>query len=239
MKLSAPIYHLKRQAKILSRKTGVPLHEALNSIATDEGFAHWSLLAAQHPSTKTVRALLNYLSPGDLLLLGARPGHGKTLLSLELTVEAMKAGRHGIFYTLEYNGTDVLTLFKNLEEDPKDFEGKFELDVSDTISADYIIEQLSEVPAGTIVVIDYLQLLDQKRENPELMIQIRALKSFAKERGLIMVFISQIDRSFDLSLQVFPSLEDVRLPNPLDLKLFDKVCFLNDGEIQISETNSS
>lgn len=82
------------------------------------------------------------------------------------------------------------------------------------------------------MVIDYLQLLDQKRENPELMPQVRKLKSFARDRGLILVFISQIDRSYDPSKKPCPDISDVRLPNPLDLSLFDKTCFLNNGEIR-------
>lgn len=43
MKLSTPIYRLKRQAKILSRAKGIPHHEALDRIAAKEGFARWSL----------------------------------------------------------------------------------------------------------------------------------------------------------------------------------------------------
>ena len=82
------------------------------------------------------------------------------------------------------------------------------------------------------MVVDYLQLLDQKRENPELMVQVRALRSFARDRGLIFVFISQIDRAYDPLKKPCPGLEDVRLPNPLDLSLFTKTCFLNNGEVQ-------
>lgn len=236
MKLSAPIYRLKRQAKVLSRAEGIPLYQALNRIAVREGFARWSLLTAQR-STVPARALLSRLSPGDLVLLGARPGHGKTQLSLELMVEAMKSGRRGIFFTLEYSETDIFNLFANIGEDPVTFRNKFEFDVSDAISAGYITARLSAAPAGTVVVIDYLQLLDQKRENPELMVQVRTLKSFVRESGLIMVFISQINRFFDASAGVCPGLGDVRLPNPLDLRLFNKTCFLNDGELQISAMN--
>ncbi len=82
------------------------------------------------------------------------------------------------------------------------------------------------------MVVDYLQLLDQKRDNPELMVQVRALQSFARDRGLIFVFISQIDRSYDPAVKPCPDLEDVRLPNPLDLRLFSKTCFLHNGEIR-------
>src|SRR5579862_7868029 len=38
MKLSAPIYHLKRKARLLSREKKIPLHEALDRIAIEEGF---------------------------------------------------------------------------------------------------------------------------------------------------------------------------------------------------------
>jgi len=185
-------------------------------------------------SVQEAGALLARLSHGDLMILGARPGQGKTQMSLKLAVEAMKSGRRGVFFTLEYSAADVMNLFKSIGEDPADFQDMFEFDVSDAISAEYIIKRLSNVPAGTVVIIDYLQLLDQKRENPELMVQVQALKSFALERGLTMVFISQIDRSFDASSGVFPSLSEVRLPNPLDMKLFNKACFLNNGQLQFS-----
>ena len=188
-------------------------------------------------SGREANALLARLSPGDLVILGARPGHGKTRLSLELAVEAMKAGCRGMFFTLEYSAANVLGLFKSIGEDPADFRGVFECDASDAINAEYIMARLSAMPAGTVVVVDYLQLLDQKRENPELMTQVRALKSFASERGLIMVFLSQIDRSYDPSVGACPGLDDIRLPNPLDLTLFNKACFLNDGELQFSASS--
>lgn len=69
------------------------------------------------------------------------------------------------------------------------------------------------------------------------MVQVCALKSFASERGTIMVFISQIDRSYDSSVEVCPGLDDVRLPNSLDLKLFNKACFLNGGELEVAATS--
>ena len=64
------------------------------------------------------------------------------------------------------------------------------------------------------------------------MTQVRRLKAFARGRGLILVFISQIDRSYDPAQKPCPDLDDVRLPNPLDLSLFDKACFLNNGEVR-------
>jgi replicative DNA helicase len=236
-KLSAPIYQLKRKARLLSRQDKIPLHEALNRIAADEGFGSWSLLAAKASTTALAEKLFACLSPGDLVLVGARPGHGKTLMSLELAVEAMKSGHHGVFFTLEYTERDIVDRFRAIGAEPAEFDKLFSFDNSDAISAAYIVEALQSAPCGTLVVIDYLQLLDQRRENPELAAQVRMLKSFAHTRGLILVFISQIDRAYDPSRKPCPDLSDVRLPNPLDLSLFNKTCFLNNGDVRFRSVN--
>lgn len=232
MKLSAPIYQLKRKARLLSREENMPLHGALNRIAMQEGFGAWSLLAAKAFATTTAGKLFPRLTPGDIILVAARPGQGKTLMSLELAVEAMKSGNRSVFFTLEYTEKDMLDRFRAIGVERANFDGLFEFDNSDAINANYIVKKLATTPRGALVVIDYLQLLDQRRENPELMVQVRQLKSFARAQGLIFVFISQIDRSYNPMTKSFPDLEDVRLPNPLDLSLFSKTCFLNNGEVQ-------
>jgi replicative DNA helicase len=233
MKLSAPLYHLKRKAKLLSRAENIPLHQALDRLARQEGFSGWSLLAAKVTAIAPAEKLFARLAPGDLVLVGARPGQGgKTLMSLELAVQAMKSGSRGVFFTLEYTEKDMLDRFRAIGVERMDFAGLFEFDSSDDVSSDYIVKRLVDAPRGTLVVVDYLQLLDQKRENPALMVQVRALQSFARDRGLIFVFISQIDRSYDPAMKSCPDLEDVRLPNPLDLGLFTKTCFLNNGEVR-------
>ncbi|OKO92152.1 DNA helicase [Bradyrhizobium sp. NAS80.1] len=237
MKLSAPIYHLKRKAKRLSRDEGIPLHDALDRVATSEGFSAWSMLAAKAAAVTPANRLFPQFRLGDLVLVGARPGQGKTLMSLELAVEAMRSGHRAAFFSLEYTETDVLDRLRAIGVDPVQFDKLFDVDCSDAISADYIVERMAAVPRGSLVVVDYLQLLDQRRENPELTVQVRALKSFAREKGLIVVFISQIDRSYDPSIKPCPDLDDVRLPNPLDLTLFDKTCFLNKAEVQFRVAN--
>ena len=236
MKLSAPVYRLKRKARELSRKSGIPLHRALDQVAIGEGFGTWSLLSARSAEMLSAAGLLDRLAPGDLLLIGARPGQGKTLLSLQLAVEAMKAGRRAVFFTLEYTTRDVLGRFRALGAEPAQFEALFTFDDSDAINADHIMQVLADAPDGTLAIVDYLQLLDQKRGNPELGAQISALKAFARERGLILGFISQIDRSYDPATKPCPDLADVRLPNPLDLSLFSKACFLNAGEVRFQAT---
>jgi replicative DNA helicase len=233
MKLSAPIYHLKRRAKLLSREQKIPLHEALNRIAAEEGFRHWSLLSARAATATAAAKLFAQLRPGDIALIGARPGHGKTLMGVEILVEAMKAGHRAAFFTLEFTEKDVSDLFRSIGVDMATFDGHFDLDTSDTISADSIMKQLVAAPAGTTVVIDYLQLLDQQRHKPALASQVQALRAFARDKGMVVIFLSQIDRSYDSSSKPCPDIEDLRLPNPLDVKVFSKTCFLHEGTVQL------
>ena len=109
-------------------------------------------------------------------------------------------------------------------------------DDNDRISADYVTTRLAASPAGTFAVIDYLQLLDQRRENPPLDQQIRVLRAHARRHGHTFVFVAQVDRRFEASNRAFPTLSDLRLPNELDLGLFDKACFINAGAVRYAET---
>lgn len=229
MKLSAPVQRLKRKAKLLSREKRIPHHAALDLVAAQEGAGSWSLLAARSPSP--AQDVYARLRPGELLLVAARPGHGKTLFSLELAVQAMRAGHGSTFFTLEYAQKDILDRFRALGLEPARFNELFSFENSDDICAAYVISRLRDARSGDLAVIDYLQLLDQKRDHPPLSVQVGELRRFARERRVTLVFISQIDRSYDPSRKALPDIGDVRLPNPLDLHLFDKACFLHAGEI--------
>lgn len=237
MPLSAPVFYLKRKARILSRKMDIPLHEALDRVAVEEGFSSWSMLAARTATAAADQsdgALLGRLVPGDLMLIGARPGQGKTMMGLRLALAAMRDGRPAAFFTLVYTGRDRSVLFRALGAKPSDFDKLFLFHDSDAINAHYMIDALAALPRGSVAVVDYLQALDHRRENPDLMVQVSALRQFARERGLILVFISQVDRAYEGSGRSLPDLQDVRLPNPLDLTLFDKTCFLNRGEMRFA-----
>lgn len=235
MKLSAPIYRLKREAKLLSRNNKIPLHAALDRLAASEGFESWSLLASSTAFRCPTQRILDDLLPGEMLLLGARPGHGKTLMALEMMVDAVKAGGQCFFYSLDYIETQIMNHIVALGADPELF--KSAIDTSDAISADHILQKMKAVPAGTLIVIDYLQLLDQDRSKPDVAAQVSQLQAFARTAGVIIIFISQIDRVFESSAKALPDMADVRMPNQLNLDLFDKTCFVHDGVIQYDKAS--
>ena len=234
MKLSVPIYRLRREARSLSRTRGIPLHEALDCIAASEGFVFRSLLVSRHRDAAPADKVLGRFRRGEQVLLAARPGQGKTQLGMELAQAAIETGRRSVFFTLECGPLDVIELIRGIGQDPAGFEGRLELDTSDSICSQTIEARLSAVPAGTLAVVDYLQLRDHKRANPPLERQVRDLRIFSRQRRDTLLLLSQIDRRFDISQRTCPGLDDVRLPNPLDPGLFDRTRFLGGGELRVT-----
>ncbi|GHB20336.1 replicative DNA helicase [Pseudovibrio japonicus] len=239
MRLSSPIYKLKRQAKLAARDSGIPLHAALDQLAQKEGYKSWSHLSSATSPSGHARNLLKQLQPGDLVLIAARPGQGKTLFGLELALQANQSGWQSHFFTLEYTPADVLNRITQLGRKPEEISSSFNLDCSDEICASYVLDQLHHTQQKALVVIDYLQLLDQKRKNPELTEQLSELKDFTRNTGHIILMISQVHRNFDLAAKPLPDLSDIRLPNSVDLTTFTKTCFLHKGEIEFRAVNQS
>lgn len=235
MKLSAPLFQLKRRAKLMARNNNVPLHEALDQIARGEGFARWSLLSSHIAALSLSETILSRLNEGDLLLVAGRPGHGKTTLGLQLLIDAARDDRKAIFFTLELTEQQARKRIRSLEKDTLGIGDSLEIVTTDEISADFIIRHLSGSPRGTVAIVDYLQLLDQQRSKPVLSEQVVALGDFARKAGVIIGFISQIDRSFDPERKRLPDIQDIRLPNFVDLGLFNKACFLHGGEAQLQD----
>jgi replicative DNA helicase len=145
----------------------------------------------------------------------------------------MARGRRAAFYTLEFTRADVVRCFNAFDVDVGSFDGRLVIDDSDEIVADYIIAQLKSEPPNMLVIVDYLQALDQKRDSASLMVQIEQLKRFAGQSGATVVCLSQVHRRYDPAIKPFPALSDVRLPNPLDLTLFDKACFMSRGKVEV------
>jgi replicative DNA helicase len=175
----------------------------------------------------------DHFSAGDLVLIGSRPGQGKTMLGLGLAIEAMSRGTRAAFFTLECTEREVEAHFANLGKSLSEYKNLFFLDTSESICASQITAQLDSTPRHSLVIVDYLQLLDQRRNNPPLNDQVQELKHLAMTKQATVVLLSQINKNFDPNLKPCPDLSDLRLPNPVDISLFDRACFLHNGKMQL------
>lgn len=231
MKLSAPVYVLKSQAKNLKKDQNISLSKALDEVAKKEGYASWSLLISKHENSlpNKFSEVLDFLNPADLVLVAARPGRGKSTFAAGLVSQASESGRprSHLFTVLEreHESEQRIGIYLGSNDNKLDV---CDIDSADDISADYIMGAIKEkIAPGCLIVVDYLQLMDEKRINPPIQAQIEQLKSFAREQGCIFIFLAQVDPQVDGREDQVPRLEDVRLPNPLDLGLFNKVIFMS------------
>jgi len=231
MKIPLSLYQLKRRAKCLAQEHHVPLHEALDRVARREGYSRWSLLVSKHPRLP-VPEIFSRLNDHDMVILGARPGHGKTLLGIRLLLDAIKAGRKGIYFTLEWTGRETEKRIRALGGNIHCTAFLPTVVASDKISASFVIDYLKHFPHGSVILIDYLQLLDQQRHKPALSVQLRELRAHADETGSIIAFISQIDRTYQPEFKPVPDMKDLRLPNPIDPGVFTKAFFLHAGKLE-------
>lgn len=236
MRLSAPPSELKRRARRLSRAEGIPLHAALDRLARAEGFARWSLLAARAAEARSSPPLdpplLERLAPGDRLLLAARPRQGKTLMALRLLLDAARQGRRAVFYTLEFTEAETRAHLRRLAGPDAALARAPEIVARDDIDAARIAAELESGPPGAVAVVDYLQILDQRRTTPPLALQVAALESAARRSGATLVVQSQIDRGWTPGAAPTPGLAHLRRPNPFPVEAFSHACFLHAGAMR-------
>lgn len=232
MRFSAPLHRLKQQARALARREGIPLHRALDRVAQREGVARWSLLVAQASADPSPRQLLEGLSPGELVLVAARPRQGKTLLCVRVALAALRAGRQAGFFSLVSSEVDLDALFAAAGADRADWP-RFRFDNAASTSAASVIAAMGDAKAGDVVVVDYLQALDRCRAHPPAGEQVAALRAFARRTGAIVLLLSQILPTWREGEP--PSVADVSLPNPLDTGLFSRSWFLHAGQFSRGE----
>lgn len=231
MKLSAPIHVLKFQAQQLKKEKAITNTEALDLIAKREGFNSWALLQSKKDDMfpKSYEEILGFFNSGDIVLIGSRPSKGKTVFTIGLLVQAIqKKSAKNYCFSLSEVHKDIAARMAVYDETIGEKNNYLELDYSNDISAKYIIEKTQKtISKGSVIVIDYLQLLDEKKSNPPIQDQVEQLKNYAKEKECIVIFISQLNRDIESRLDIKPSMEDIRLPNPLELKFFNKIILLH------------
>lgn len=178
--------------------------------------------------------------PGDLVILAARPAMGKTSLAMNMAMGAAKTGVNVAVFSLEMTGEQLIrrmlateaklpmNIFKRPDISPRDYrtmadavESIYQLPIFIDDTSDISPMELkgkcrrlmSNGPLGLIVV-DYLQLMRSSRKTENRTQEIaeiaRNLKQTAKELGVPIIALCQVNRAVEGRDDKRPNLSDLR-----------------------------
>ena len=173
---------------------------------------------------------------GNLVIIAGRPGSGKTAIALSLTVGAMSQAKV-LFMSLEMSGEELsqryISYFSQIENykirsgnlktnehehitnSLYQLENDFYVDddTKTTINDIKAKAQLHKAKHGlNVLIIDYLQLVRGTKQNREQEIAeiSRSLKIIAKDLGITVICLAQLNRNSEQRADKRPMLSDLR-----------------------------
>lgn len=185
---------------------------------------------------------LTGLHPGELIILAARPGIGKTSLAMNIGLHvALKENKAVGVFSLEMPSVQLVSrlLATSARVDMKKLRGgrltphdeeKIQEAAAPLFNAPIYIDDSGSLssfdlrakarrlkqkdPSLSLIVIDYLQLMHQKGRVESRQLEVseisRALKSLAKELGVPIIALSQLNRKVEERKDGKPMLSDLR-----------------------------
>lgn len=187
-----------------------------------------------------IDSIVGGFKPGQMIVLAARPGMGKTALALNVTVNAARDEKTVLIFSMEMTNKDLgnrfLSMSSNIDlqamvkgdlshEDMEMLaEGMESLEDKNIYMADTqnltILDmknkcrRLKKEKGLDLIIIDYLQLMNApiKSDNREREISYlsRSFKQMAIEIGVPIILLSQLSREVEKRKKHTPQLADLR-----------------------------
>lgn len=193
------------------------------------------------------------LRGGDVVIIGARPGQGKSALALKIALNIAKLGKASLIWSLEMSHQQLTQRLSSIESGvnlTKIMAGKMNQDeysrvteslknlnglpiyVEDDVSATIYdmmtkVRRLHQKNHVQVFILDYIQLLttDSENQTHEIGVISRSLKKLAMELNITCIGISQLNRNVESRIDKRPVLSDLRQSGDLEQDA-DKVLFI-------------
>lgn len=202
----------------------IPIQEAISMTFKDlREIAQNPEVAAGTPTGfKYLDNVLVGMGRGDLIIVGARPGMGKTSFALNIATSVAKATKKAVaVFSLEMSVSQVVTRMLSSEAmidskklrsaqlDESDWESitkvaselgetNILIDDSSGVTVSNIKSKLRKVKNLGLVIVDYLQLLTGEKHLDNRVLEVsditRGLKLLAKELGVPIICCAQLSR---------------------------------------------
>lgn len=181
--------------------------------------------------------ILGGWNAGDLIVMAARPGQGKTALALSLMYDFAKLGGKGLFVSLEMSSEQLAKRYLSLlSQIPnwkirnailKDYEVTHICEEANNSNVEFFVDddpncsiqqikgkaKIHKAKYGLdLLIIDYIQLITGTKTNREQEIAeiSRNLKLLAKELQITVVVLAQLSRKCEERADKRPMLSDIR-----------------------------
>lgn len=221
-------------------------------------------LPAQPTGFPDVDKFIIGLREGQLIIVGARPGMGKTSFTAQITFNAARDGLGVLFLSMEMSRIDIADrLVASVGAVPLDrimrgqlsddeltrvtaaysvLEGmKFYIDDQGSLTLADVASKLRNmirmVPELKLVVIDYIQLMAGPGDNRNSQLEqiSRGLKGLAKHFGITIVVLSQLSREVEKRTSKRPVASDLKDSGSLEADA-DIIMFLYRDELYHPDT---
>ncbi|HAT1881551.1 DnaB-like helicase C-terminal domain-containing protein [Legionella pneumophila] len=201
------IKSLKLSAKKIASTKNIPLSQALDLVANEYGFTHWSLLHKYFKSVRmnNVESIWKSFLPGEMLLLSAAEGAGKLSFALNLALYAAQIKLPVKYYSMHVNASFIFERLnkiscQNLE---CDLQQDQYMEVEEKcFDQNTLIEKIKKDKPGSLLIIDYLQAIVSHGEIDPYHDFVRELKLIAQQHTLRVLILSQVNQEVN-----FESLE--------------------------------
>ena len=221
-------------------KTFVPLSDALaKTYITLQNIARDPEAAAGTPTSyRSLDNVLVGMGKGDLILIGARPGMGKTSFAMNIALNVAKSTKKSVcIFSLEMTceqlaarliSSEAMIDSKSIRSgnlSPDDWnvisqkaaelsETKIFIDDTTGITVTSMKAKLRKIKDLGLVVVDYLQLIQGERHMDNRVLEVgdisRGLKMLAKDLGVPVICCAQLSRANEQRTDKRPMLSDLR-----------------------------